>query len=109
MKNLLKNINRRTALDRINYAKKFSHILINGNAQGILSLPNEKRIHVLKYLSSLSKFVGCYDKWRNIVSKYQLKWSNDNSLDTFKNIILDQDKSYDSILEWLEFFLSIKH
>ena len=39
---LLKNVNRRAALDRINYAKKFSHILINGNAQGILSIPNKK-------------------------------------------------------------------
>ena len=106
---LLKNVNRRTALDRINYAKKFSRILINGNAQGILSLPNEKRIHVMKSLSSLSKFAGCYDKWRNIVSKYQLKWSNDNSLDTFKNIILDQDKSYDSMLEWLKNFFHLSN
>jgi hypothetical protein len=47
-------------------------------------------MHVMESLSSLSKFAGCYEKWRNIVSKYQLEWSNDYSLDTFKDIILDQ-------------------
>lgn len=36
------------------------------------------------------KFADCYEKWRNIGSKYQLEWSNDYSLDTFKNIILDE-------------------
>ena len=104
-----KTANNRTALDRINYGRKYCHILINQNAQEILSLPNEKRIHVMKALSSLSKFVGCYDKWRNIITKYQLKWSNDNSLDIFKNIIIDQDKSYDSMLEWLKNFLNLSN
>ncbi len=63
----------------------------------------------MKSLSSLSKFAGCYDKWMNIVSKYQLKRSNDNSLDTFKNIILDQDKRYDSMLEWLKNFFHLSN
>jgi len=61
---LRKTTNKGTALDRINYSKKYSHILLNGNAQEILSLPNEKRIHIMKALSSLSKFFGCYDRWK---------------------------------------------
>ncbi len=44
----------------------------------------------MKSLSLLLKFAGGYVKWRNIVSEYQLEWSNDYSLDTFKNIILDE-------------------
>ena len=56
----------------------------------------------MKALSSLSKFVGCYERWRNIVTNYQLKWSNDNTLDIFKNIVIDHDKGYDSMLEWLK-------
>ena len=99
---LLKSVNNRAALDRINYAKKYWYVLNNGNAQEILSHPNEKRIHVMKALSSLSKFVGCYERWRNIVTNYQLKWSNDNTLDIFKNIVIDHDKGYDSMLEWLK-------
>jgi len=30
-------------------------------------------MHVMESLSSLSKFAGYYEKWRNIVSKYQLE------------------------------------
>ena len=54
----------------------------------------------MKALSSLSKFVGCYNRWRNIITNYQLKWSNDNNIDIFKNILIDNDKSFDSMLEW---------
>jgi hypothetical protein len=81
--------------------------LNSGNAQEILSLPNEKRIHIMKALSSVSKFTGCYDRWRNIITNYQLKWSNENSLDIFKNIILDHDKSYDSMVEWLKIIINL--
>ncbi len=38
----------------------------------------------MKSLSILSKFIGCYDNWKMIKEKYQLKWSNENSVDTFK-------------------------
>ena len=81
--------------------------MLNGNAQEILSLPNEKRIHIMKALSSLSKFVGCYDRWRNKITNYQLKWSNDNNLNVFKNIIIDHDKRYDSMLEWLKKIINL--
>ena len=63
----------------------------------------------MKALSSLSKFVGCYDRWRNIITNYQLKWSNDNNLDIFKNIIIDHDKSYDSMLEWLKKIINLSN
>jgi hypothetical protein len=104
---LQKTTSKGTTLDRINYAKKYSHILNSGNAQEILSLPNEKRIHIMKALSSVSKFTGCYDRLRNIITNYQLKWSNENSLDIFKNIILDHDKSYDSMVEWLKIIINL--
>jgi hypothetical protein len=41
----------------------------------------------MKSLSVLYKFMGCYDNWKNIKDSYQLKWSNDDSVDTFKEII----------------------
>ena len=52
----------------------------------------------MKSLSILSKFLGCYDKWKNIKDGYQLKWSNENSLDTFKQII-NEDNSFNNLLE----------
>ena len=32
-------------------------------------------MHIMKALATLSKFLGCYDKWKEIVQNYQLKWS----------------------------------
>jgi hypothetical protein len=72
---------------RLLYAKQFYRIILEGNAQSLIVLPNNKRLQVMKSLSVLSKFMGCYDKWKSIKERYQLKWSNENSVDTFKNII----------------------
>ena len=33
----------------------------------------------MKSLAILSKFMGCYDNWKNIKERYQLKWSNGNN------------------------------
>ena len=45
--------------------------------------------------------MGCYDNWKNIKERYQLKWSNENSVDIFKKII-NEDNSFNSLLEWLK-------
>ena len=45
--------------------------------------------------------MGCYDKWKAIKERYQLKWSNENSIDAFKKII-NEDNSYNNLLEWLK-------
>ena len=58
---------------RLAYSKKYYHVLLEGNAQDILSLSDQKRLQVMKSLASLSKFMGCYDKWKSIKEKYQLK------------------------------------
>jgi hypothetical protein len=86
---------------RLSYAKKYYHILMNGNAIDIQSISNDKRLQVMKSLSILSKFMGCYDKWKDIKDRYQLKWSNDNSVYTFKKII-NEDNSFNNLLEWLK-------
>jgi hypothetical protein len=58
---------------------------MNGNATDIQTFSNDKRLQVMKSLSVLSKFMECYDNWKEIKDRYQLKWSNENSVDTFKN------------------------
>jgi hypothetical protein len=41
----------------------------------------------MKALASLSKFVGKYDQWLDIIKKYQLKWAESNkSIKVFKSI-----------------------
>ena len=58
------------------YAKQYCHVITEENAQSLLSLSNDKRLQIMKSLSVLSKFMGCYDNWKNIKERYQLKWSN---------------------------------
>jgi hypothetical protein len=55
----------------------------------------------MKALAALSKYLGCYDKWKNIVQRYQLKWSNEDSIQIFHNITnIEQD--FDSMISWLK-------
>jgi hypothetical protein len=37
----------------------------------------------MKALATLSKYLGCYDRWKDIKERYQLKWSNGDSFETF--------------------------
>jgi hypothetical protein len=78
----------KSVICRLSYAKKYYHILLEDNAQDIFSLSDEKRLQVMKSLASLSEFMGCYDKRKDIKEKYQLKWSNgNNSLEVFQTIV----------------------
>ncbi len=83
------------------YAKQYYQILFEGNAQCLIVLSNSKRLQVMKSLSVLSKFMGCYDNWKIIKDRYQLKWSNENSIETFKKII-NEDNSFNNLLKWLK-------
>jgi len=49
---------------------------LTGDASLLVVLSYDKRIHVMKALATLSKFLGCYDEWKTIVGKYQLRWSD---------------------------------
>ena len=60
---LSNKFNRHTAKCRILYAKNYSYVLRESDAHDLLLLSNEKRIHVMKALSTLSKYLGCYDRW----------------------------------------------
>jgi len=62
----------KTAEDRLRYAKQFCSILQNGDAHSLLSAPPNKRIHVMKALSSLARFTGRSDVWQQMRTKYQL-------------------------------------
>src|SRR5919197_1685204 len=102
-KYLLKNHNKQTTKDRIFYSKKYCHIITSSqtNAQELLLLSDQKRMHVMKALAMLSKYLGCYDKWKDIKERYQLKWSNGDSLETF-NMFMNGEQNYSSMIEWLK-------
>jgi len=97
----LQNIYQHSTLQiRKCYAKKYSHILTDGNAQELLTLSNHKRIMVMSSLASLSKFMGCYDTWESIKKRYQLKWSYDDGLTFFNSIT--NGNNLESMLKWLK-------
>ena len=91
----------KSIVGRLSYAKKYYHILTNGDATDIQCISKDKKLQIMKSLAILSKFIGCYDYWKNIKERYQLKWSNKNSIDTFKNII-NEGNSFNVLLEWLK-------
>jgi hypothetical protein len=51
-------------------------------------------MHVMKAVATLSKFLGCYDVWKLLIDKYQLRWSDSSNgagastkgLEVFHNI-----------------------
>jgi hypothetical protein len=54
----------------------------------------------MKALATLSKFTGCYDVWKDIVERYKLKWSSDDTLYLFHQMT-DTRYNIDSMMRWL--------
>jgi len=84
---LEKNFNGHTAKARLSYSIKYSKVLVNEDASEIVVLSFDKRMHIMKALATLSKFLGCYDRWKKIVEKFQLRWSdNGNGVGSSKGL-----------------------
>jgi intergrase/recombinase len=98
---LLKNLSKKVAQDRFAYSKKYYDVLITENAANIIILQKEKKIHVMKALAVLSKYIGCYDKWSIIREKYQLKWTGTDNLSQFHHMF-DEDENINTMMTWLK-------
>ena len=101
---LLQRMAQKTAGDTLRYAKRFANILLTtneGDASILLQFTPDKRIHVMRALSSLSKFQGRYDHFLKIRQRYNLKWNNENEkLYAFERFF-DDGKTLDKMLQWL--------
>ena len=98
---LLQRTNAKTTGERLRYTKQFMNVLQTGNAQSLLQVTPDKRIHAMKGLASLSRFLGCYDTWLQIRQRYNLKWSTGNeSLAAFQRFF-DDSKTLDTMLDWV--------
>ena len=86
---------------RFLYAKKYYRVVLEGNAQSLIVLSNNKRLQVMNSISVFSKFRGCYDKWKDIKERYQLKWSNADSIQVFQNLS-NQENNYSSMIKWIK-------
>jgi hypothetical protein len=98
----LKNCYRKSSVRcRLLYAKLYHHIITEENARDLLTLPDNKKLQIMKSLAILSKYLGCYDRWKQIKERYQLKWSNDDSLQIFQNLT-NQENNYSSMIKWVK-------
>ncbi len=95
-----------TVNDRYNYSTKYCKYLFEENTiSELLTFSPNKRLHVMKALSSLSKFSGRHDLWKQIIKKYNLLWSTgDNSLSIFHKIV--NETSYSNMLKWIKDVIS---
>jgi hypothetical protein len=84
-----------TAKVRLSYARKYLSVLSEGDAKELLMFSNDKRTHVMKSLASLSKFIGCYDVWKEIIDRHQLKWAT-GGVEVFNNILNSNGDNYSS-------------
>jgi hypothetical protein len=81
---LLQRMINRTAKQRIRYAIKYYQILLLSgdghcrNAQNLLQMHGDKRIHIMKAISSLARFTGQVPAWQEIKQRYNLTWSTGN-------------------------------
>ena len=103
---LLQRMTEKTAEDRLRYAKQYyAHLLSKkfeieqiGHLQ---QLPPNKRIHIMKALSSLARFTGQTDNWQAIRKRYGLQWSTGTEkIDAFTRFF-DSSRDLDIMLQWL--------
>lgn len=90
----------RTARDRFNYAKAYSHCLTQKNLSELQTLSPDKRGHVLKSLSALAKFLGMYPDWKQLILDYDLKWVG-RSRDEVIIDRLTKVTNPDEVFEWI--------
>jgi hypothetical protein len=55
----------------------------------------------MKALAALSKYSGCYDKWTDIRERHQLNWSNENGIESFTDMMMNNEVRFSSMLAWL--------
>jgi hypothetical protein len=88
--------------DRLRYAKQYASILIGNVDSNILNqLSPNKRIHIMKALSSLARFTGKTEEWRQIRQQYQLSWSTNRETRCLSKFF-DSSKDLDTMIGWLK-------
>ena len=99
---LLQRMTEKTAEDRLRYAKRYASVLQNYNVTLLLQLPPNKRIHIMKSLSCLARYIGTQSDWLAIRQRYGLQWSiGTEKLDAFTRFFGDS-KDLDTMIGWLK-------
>lgn len=63
----LKSQNKRNIRQIVSYAQRYHSVLETGDASPLTILQSPAmRLHAMESLTSLSKYLGCYDRWQEI-------------------------------------------
>jgi hypothetical protein len=102
---IAQNQSKSSIRNKVGYAQRFYHVLENKDANDLLKLSHGSKAHTMKDLASLSKFLGKYDQWMDILKKYQIKWTeSDKSIKVFKSIFDSESngESLDKMIRWIK-------
>ena len=96
---LLKSHGKDTAKLIMRYAMRYYWILWSPEKAGVL-LGESKGIrrNTMIALANLSKYLGVYESWKNIVKNYGLKWEKRTGLETVMSLL---NMNLDGVVEWL--------
>jgi len=61
-----------------NNAQRFKHCIANNDLSILKTFSQGKQLNVMKALSALAKFSGCYERYKQLIKAYGLKWSVNN-------------------------------
>jgi hypothetical protein len=96
-----------TVKDRYNYSIKYPRYLLNPNTiSDLLSFSPNKRLHIMKALSSLSKFLGYSDVWQQAIKRHNIKWSTGNSSFVVFDKIVNHT-NYSVMMDWIRQVIKI--
>ncbi len=99
---LSKHYNRNTTKVRLCYAKRYYHVLLNEDASDLLDIESQqKRLNVMKSLTLLSRFLGCYDIWQQLRKRHNLKWTTGEESLAAMQRFFDPNLTLDSMLQWV--------
>jgi len=87
--------------DIVNYAKKYYQCLLDRDLQPLLAVRKTKRVHILKALSNLAKFLGVYDEYRKLIRKYGLSWKA-KAPDQYVIARLTKVRNPNEVFEWVK-------
>jgi hypothetical protein len=99
---LLRTCRPNTVKARMCYAKHYASVLTSTDTMSanlLLQLPPQKRLNVMKSLTALSRYLGCYENWQQIRKQHNLKWSTgDESLRALERFF-NPEMSLDHIVD----------
>jgi hypothetical protein len=96
--------NSKTTAERIRYTKQYLQVLTSGDAQELLEITPEKRLNVLKALSSYARFTGRYNEFLDIRKRYGFKWQDATAEKKaiFENLFIDEStKNLQAMMHWV--------